>query len=120
MVERLKTIAWLAWPLGALLLLSAHFYRADRMPLAALAVAIGALLFVPRAWAARAAQIALALGAFEWLRALAGFAAMRVAAGQPYLRLALILGAVAVFTAGAIFVFRAYRLRVRYGLGKRI
>jgi hypothetical protein len=100
----------------ALLLLAAHFYRAGWLPLAALSVALLALLAVPRAWAARALQLALALGAIEWLRTLASFAAARMATGQPYLRLALILGAVAAFTLLAAAVFRQRRLRERYRL----
>jgi hypothetical protein len=110
----------LLWPVAALLLLAAHYYRAGLWPLAAVVVLLNAVLLVARPWAARLVQIALLLGAFEWLRALAGFVAERIAAGQPYLRLIAILAAVALFTASAALVFRSYRLRVRYGLGGRL
>lgn len=115
----MKTAALLLAPTLALLLLAAHFYRAGLWPLALVSLLLIALLFVPRAWAARAVQIALLAGTLEWLRTLAAFVGERMAAGQPYLRLLAILLAVALFTGAAALVFRAYPLRVRYGLGGR-
>lgn len=103
-------------PALAGLLLAAHFYRAGSWLFAALAVACVGLLAVPRVWAARVVQIALIVGAIEWLRTLAAFAAARVAAGQPYLRLTLILLAVAAFTVASAAVFRHPRLRQRFRL----
>ncbi len=115
----MKTVALALVPAGALLLLAAHFYRAGLWPLALVALLLIVLLLVPRAWAARTAQVALLAGSLEWLRTLAAFVGERVAAGQPYLRLLAILLAMALFTAGAALVFRAYPMRVRYGLGGR-
>lgn len=103
-------------PAAAGLLLAAHFYRAGSLLLAAIAVAFIGLLAVPRSWAARAIQIALVVGAIEWLRTLAAFAAARVAGGQPYLRLTLILLAVAAFTVASAAVFCHPRLRQRFQL----
>ena len=112
----MKLVARLLLPFLALLLLAAHFYRAGWMWLAALSAALILLLAVPRPWAARTLQVALVLGAFEWLRTLAAFAAMRMALGQPYLRLALILGAVAAFTLLAAWVFQQRALRAHFRL----
>ena len=111
------TVARLILPLLALLLLAAHFYRAGWLSLAVLSVALTLLLAVPRPWAARTLQVALVLGAIEWLRTLAAFAALRMAVGQPYLRLVLILGVVAVFTLLAAWVFQHRALRGRFRLG---
>jgi hypothetical protein len=116
----MKILALLALPAFALLLLAAHFYRTGLLPLAVLCLAFIGLLAVPRAWAARAVQIALVAGGLEWLRTLAAFVIERVAAGQPYLRLVAILLFVALFTVGAAVVFRSYPLRVRYGIGGRV
>jgi hypothetical protein len=91
----------------AALALGAHFFRARLLPGVAVALALLALLFVPRAWAARAAQVGLALGALEWLRTAWAFAAVRRAHGAPSLRLWLILGAVAAFTALAAWLVGA-------------
>jgi hypothetical protein len=106
----------LVLPFLASILLAAHFFRAGQIVLAALAVGAVVLLAVPRAWAARLLQLVLIAGAFEWLRTLATFAATRVALGQPYLRLTLILLAVAAFTAASAAVFQQGRLRRRYRL----
>ena len=85
-------MAWvrLVLPVLACLLLAAHFYRAQQLPLALLSALLPLLLAVPRAWAVRVLQVALVLGAIEWLRTLAAFSAERIAMGQPYLRLTLI------------------------------
>jgi len=97
----------------ALLLLGAHLSRAG----APLAVAIGfalatlALLFVGREWAAWTVRIVLALGALEWLRALAVYASQRAAEGRPWLRLAMILGTVAAVTALAAWLHRPRAVR---------
>ena len=103
----------------AALLLGAHFYRAGALGLAALAVAALGLLFVRRPWAARTLQAGLVAGAIEWVRTLATFAAERVSFGQPYARMALILGVVALATALAALVFETRPMRSRYGLRQR-
>jgi len=109
-------VALLVLPSIAAILLAAHFYRAGQLALAVLAAGALVLLAVPRPWAARALQVALLAGALEWLRTLALFASMRMAAGQPYLRLALILGVVAAFTAASAAVFQQSAVRRRYRL----
>ena len=100
----------------SLLLLGAHFYRAGLEILTAACAVLLFLLSLPRPWVARLAQAVLVIGALEWLRALYYFAAMRSAFGEPWTRLALILGAVAVFTALSALVFRSEGLRQRYGM----
>jgi hypothetical protein len=104
----------LLWPALALILLGAHFYRAAAWPLMLLCLALVALLAWPRAWAARLVQGALVLGAAEWLWTAAVLVQQRQALGQPWLRMALILGAVALFTAGAALAFRHAGLRARF------
>jgi hypothetical protein len=114
LLPAMKLVAWLSVPFLALVLLAAHFYRAGWMSLAVLSAVLTLLLAVPRPWAARTLQAALALGAVEWLRTLIAFAAVRVASGQPYLRLAAILGAVAAFTLLAAWIFQHRALRARF------
>ena len=113
----LRALAPLVLPVLACLLLAAHFFRAGQMTLATACALLPVLLAVPRAWAARTMQVALLIGAVEWLRALAEFAAVRVSMGQPHLRLTAILLGVALFTAASALVFRDARLRARYRLG---
>jgi hypothetical protein len=90
----------------ALMLLGAHFFRAGLLPIAAACVALSGLLFVRSQWSARVLQAVLALGLLEWLRTAWAFASARAAAGQPYGRLLLILGAVATATAAAALLLR--------------
>jgi len=104
----------------SLLLLAAHFYRAQNTVLAVAALLLVALLLVRKAWAARVVQVGLGLGTLEWLRTLVVFAQERMAMGQPWLRLALILGAVAAFSALATMVFRQPKVRARFGLQSRV
>ena len=102
-------------PALALGLLGAHFYRAAAWPLAGLCVVLVVLLAWPRAWVARLVQGALVLGALEWLWTAWWLVQQRLALGQPWLRLAFILGVVAVFTVASALVFRSAALRARYG-----
>jgi hypothetical protein len=73
------------------------------------------LLFLRKTWVPPLFQALLVLGALEWLRTLYAFAAMRIAFEQPWGRLALILGAVALFTALSGWVFRSRGLKSWFG-----
>jgi hypothetical protein len=96
-----RRILRIVLPALALVLLAAHFFRGGLLTLAVLSLALVTLLFVQRSWALRALQAALALGALEWLRTAWSLASHRAAAGQPYGRMLLILGAVAAITVVA-------------------
>lgn len=100
-----------------MLLLAAHFYRADLPVVSFAAVALPLLLFVRAAWVARAFQVVLVLGALEWFRTMYVIAQMRIAFEQPWTRMALILGAVALFTAISALLFETRGIRRRYGHG---
>lgn len=90
----------------ALLLLGAHFLRFGRLALVALCLLLLGPLFVPRRWAQRLVSAALALGSLVWLWTLGEDVQQRLAFGMPWLRLAAILGAVALFTAWAAWLVR--------------
>lgn len=102
----MRSVALLALPVLALLLLAAHFYRGGLLVLAAASCALIALLFVRRHWAAYVLQGALALGTLEWLRTAWALASHRAALDQPYGRLLAILGVVAALTAVAALAVR--------------
>ncbi len=101
------------------LLLSAHFLRAQNLPLALALLALPFLLLLKKNWAARIIQITLALGTLEWLRTLISLALLRNSMGEDWGRMALILGGVAVFTAVSALIF-SYNETVKeiYGLKK--
>ena len=103
-MNSIRTGALLLLPAFALLLLGAHFFRAALVSLTVACLGGLALLFVRARWAWVALQVALGLGAIEWLRTAWDFASMRAAVGQPYTRLLVILGGVALLTALAALV----------------
>ena len=96
------------------LLLAAHFYRAGQMVVVVVLLSLLLLLFVRKYWVPWVIQITLLLGAFEWLVTLYNVAQMRIASDMPWARMAIILGAVALFTALSSLVFRSNALRNRF------
>ncbi|HEX4824080.1 MAG TPA: hypothetical protein VFV19_07185 [Candidatus Polarisedimenticolaceae bacterium] len=98
----------------SLLVLGAHFYRAGRFGLVAAVLVLIGLLAVRRRWAVRVVQAALVLGTVEWVRTTVELARRRSEAGEPFVRLVIILGAVSVVTLASALVFRSARLRRWY------
>jgi len=101
------------------LLLSAHFFRAQNLSLAVISFLFPFLLFYKKNWAARATQVLLVLGAFEWIKTLFDLIAVRDMMGQSWTRMAVILGSVALFTGSSALIFSYnHILKKRYGLEK--
>ena len=98
----------------SILLLAAHFLRDGYITVVVALVAALALLFVRRPWVSQFFQIGLILGGLEWLRTLLNLIKERQLSGQSWTRMALILGAVILFTAGSAFVFQMASLRQHY------
>ena len=96
------------------LVLGAHFLRRGDWLLVAASLALLALLFVRRPWAARLVQLALLAGALEWLRTLAALLPARRVAGEPWVRLVAILGGVALLALLGAALFETRGLRERY------
>lgn len=96
------------------LLLAAHFLRAGQTVIVVVLLALLLLLLVKKYWVPWVIQLTLLLGALEWLRTLVSVAQVRIGAEMPWTRMAVILGAVALFTALSCLVFRAKALRNRY------
>ncbi len=99
----------------SLLVLAAHFLRGGCLPVAVGVLALLALLAVRRPWVPRLLQVVLTLGAIEWIRMLVTLAMERSARGEPFLRMALILGTVAAVTLISAFLFETAKLRRLYG-----
>lgn len=72
------------------------------------------LLFVPSGRVARLFQILLIGMAFEWVRVAVTMAIERREAGEPWIRLVLILGGVAAFTLLSAGLFENRHLRAAY------
>lgn len=96
------------------LLLAAHFLRAGQLVVVVLLIALLLLLFVRKYWVPWVIQVVLLLGAVEWVITLYSVAQLRIAVGAPWTRMAIILGAVALFTALSSLVFRTDALKNRF------
>ncbi|MFP5212374.1 MAG: hypothetical protein ACLGPL_03240 [Acidobacteriota bacterium] len=96
------------------LVLGAHFFRSGNDVLMAASLAVVPLLVLKKRWIVRAVQVVLVLGAIEWIRTLTELAMERRSMGEDWVRMALILGAVALFTAGSALAFRSTVLKKRY------
>ena len=92
----------------AFVLLAAHFSRAGSDVLAGLMLLLPLLMAVRRPWAGWTLRVLLVLGALEWLRTLVRLVGERREAGEDWLRLAVILVAVAAVT---LLAARAVRIR---------
>jgi len=95
-------------------MLAAHFLRAGYLPLALLSVAASLALFIRHPWISRIVQFALIAGTVEWLRTLVILVLERQSLGQPWLRLASILGLVILLAVFSIFVMESESMRKRY------
>ncbi len=96
------------------MLMAAHFVRAGQAVIAFVLLSLLALLALRKTWVPWVIQLSLLLGAVEWVRTLMSVAQVRVELGMPWMRMAIILGAVALFTALSCLVFRTKALRQRY------
>ena len=99
------------------LVLGAHYLRSGPFILVLILLGLPFVLFVKKEWAARLIQVVLILGALEWIRTLVALIQERLVFGEPWTRMAIILGTVALFTGASALVFRANILKERYGLG---
>jgi len=84
------------------LALGAHLLREGRPGFALAAAALPLLLAVRHSAALRLVQVLLLVGAIEWLRTLDRIVDLRRAEGQPWHRLVVILGTVALVTGLAV------------------
>jgi hypothetical protein len=110
-------IVYLIPPVIGFVLLAAHFFRGENQPAALVSLLMIIFVFVRRPWAARTIQFCLVLGSVEWLRSTISLIRSRSEMGEPFLRLAIILGGVALFTALSSLVFRTTKLRDYFRFG---
>ena len=74
------------------------------------------ILFWKSKISARAIQIILVLFGLEWIRTLIYYARIRIENGEDWIRLALILGAVAILNFATILIYRSGYMIERYDL----
>ena len=98
----------------SIMLLGAHFYRAGFIVLVVILFASLFLLLIRQPWIVRVIQVELVIGGLEWFRTTYNFVVMRQEMNMPWIRLAIILGSVALITLCSSLVFRSESLRKRY------
>jgi len=99
------------------LVLGAHFMRDGELGLALSCVAALGLLALKRRWVKIVLRVGLLAGAALWLLTTVELVRARLAFDEPWLRLALILGAVTAVTALSSLVFRTRAMRARLEAG---
>ena len=102
------------------LLLAAHFFRAGQVVISIALLSLLGLLFLRKAWVPWVIQVILLLGTVEWLRTLYSVAQVRIELDMPWMRMAIILGVVALFTALSCLVFRSKALRRKFSVVESI
>lgn len=91
------------------LLLGAHFLRDGQHLFVLLSLSFPTLLLVRRPWATPVVRGLLLLAVAEWLRTAWVLVQQRQTQGEPWTRMALILGAVALITGLSAWVARGRR-----------
>ena len=102
----------------SLIAIGAHFLRYDNLISVAGTLILIALLVVRRPWVARMTQVVLVIGALEWLLTLYELLQVRVALGQPFLRMSIILGIVTVVTICSAVLFQSVTMKKIYRLDR--
>ena len=93
----------------ACLLLAAHFSRSGNYILVGVSLLLPLLLLVRKPWAGVTLRIALVLGGLEWVRTLVRLVSERRDLGEDWIRMAVILGVVALVTFLAAQAVRTTR-----------
>ena len=97
------------------LVLAAHFLRMGSLSGVALCLALPLIAALTRArWALRGVQILLGLGSIAWVATAVRIGAQRRAQGEPWLRMALILGTVSALSAAAAWMLSRRSVSERY------
>ena len=100
----------------SLLIMAAHLWRLGLFPLGLALLFAPLLLLLKKPWVARFFQVAMLIIMAEWLHTTWRYVQLRQQMNQPWHRLLLILGVVALLSGLSALVFRPDSLRRAYGL----
>jgi len=113
-IPDLVTLLLLLPAILSLVLLAAHLLREGMLILIPFLLLLLPLLLLRRGWVARLWQVVLVAAALEWARTAVFLAADRAAAGESWLRMVVILAAVALFHLAAATLFETESLHRVY------
>jgi hypothetical protein len=98
----------------AAVLLGAHFWRAGNFVLALICVLTPLLFLVKQGWSWLAVQLFAYASVVIWFITTITIVQERIHWGQPWLRVIVILGGVALFSAWAGLLLNSPRVKARY------
>jgi hypothetical protein len=101
-------------PILSAILLAAHFMRDGHALLLLVCLGMPLLLISPTKTRIRIYQFFLVVGALVWASTAVGIAAERLASGRPWMRMAVIIGVVTLWTLWSAWLFETKRMRKRY------
>jgi len=97
-----------------IILMAAHFSRANHDILALISLLIPLLLFIKQKWVIDILEGVAYLSALVWLYGAYRYIQIRIATGDDWGRLLLIMGAVALFSAWSGYFLRSERIKEAY------
>jgi len=97
-----------------IVLLAAHFSRANNNILAVLTLAIPLLLFVKKKWVIDALQIVSYLAALVWVYGGYQYIQLRIEAGDDWVRLLFIMGAIALYSVWSGYWLLSEKVKETY------
>lgn len=110
---------WRLIPIGvSIFLQAAHWSRRGMDLLAITILLVLVFFFFKKRWMLNVTGILLLAGSLEWCHTAIKLAQLRVRLGLPFLRLVLILAAVALFTGWTAYLSRSRKLRERFDQGQ--
>lgn len=98
----------------ASLFLGAHFLRAGNPVLTLLCLGMPFLLLIKKRWSWLLVQILVYLGAGIWAHTTLDLVRKRMAMGLPWIKPAIILGAITIFTALSGLVLNTAKVKGKY------
>ncbi|NQV16406.1 hypothetical protein HQ531_13170 [bacterium] len=101
-----------------IILLAAHFSRGNNEMLAVITLIVPFLLFIKQKWVINSLEIIAYLAALVWLYGASQYIQTRIANGDDWVRLLIIMGSVALYSAWSGYFLRSPRIKEVYGLDK--
>ena len=101
-----------------IILLAAHFSRGGNDVLAVLTLLIPFLFLIKQKWAIISLELLAYLAAVIWLYGAYAYMQIRIAAGDDWIRLLIIMGGVALYTAWVGFFLRSEKIKDIYGMNE--
>ncbi len=99
-----------------IILLAAHFSRANSNVLALLTLGIPFLLFIKKKWVIDVLQGVSYLSALVWLYGGYQYIQLRIEAGDAWLRLLIIMGTIAFYSAWSGYWLRSPKIEKTYNI----